>query len=104
MQLCGSSGDGSGTIVGQIDLPPGGLLLGTAVAGAVGPAGAPGAAGPQGLKGDAGPAVDIHGSASKNPPVLADEFIVADSGDKWALKKVTLADLKAALAIDGGTP
>jgi hypothetical protein len=59
MQLCGTSGDGSGTIVGVIDTPPGGVLLGQPMAGATG---ATGSAGPKGDKGDPGPMGPAGGS------------------------------------------
>lgn len=45
-------------------------------------------------------AVATHGAASKTTPVDADEFPLTDSATSFTLKKLTLANLKAALLIN----
>lgn len=42
-------------------------------------------------------AAAIHAAASKNPPVDLDEFSIADSAASFGLKKLTWANLKAAM-------
>jgi hypothetical protein len=39
----------------------------------------------------------MHAAAAKTPPVDADEFVVADSASSFALRKITWANIKAAL-------
>jgi len=102
MQLCGTSGDGSGTIVGVIDTPPGGVLLGQPMAGATGgpgPAGPPGPPGPMGPAGVSGGAVDVAAGvaagAATTTVVDSDEFPVSSAG---VLKKLSWANLKGLVA------
>jgi hypothetical protein len=45
-------------------------------------------------------AVATHGATSKTTPVNADELPIADSATSFTLKKLTLANLKAALLIN----
>lgn len=49
-------------------------------------------------------AAAVHGAASKTVPVAADELGLVDSAASWALKKLTWANLKAALSIPPFVP
>jgi hypothetical protein len=51
-------------------------------------------------------AAEVHKAAAKPAIVDADEFAVADSASSpaFGLKRITWANLKAALSINGGTP
>jgi hypothetical protein len=106
MQLCGSSGDGSGTIVGVIDTPPGGVLLGQPMAGpagAAGPVGPVGPVGPIGPAGASGGAVDV--ATGMSGAVIATTIAGTDEVPFLSgtlLKRITVANLK--LNIDGGSP
>lgn len=66
-----------------------------------GPKGDAGVQGIQGTQGPAGTAADIailtHAAVSKTTPVDADELPLIDSAASWGLKRLTWANLKAAL-------
>src|SRR5690606_25068947 len=45
-----------------------------------------------------GVAAAVHGASSKATPADADELALVDSADDWSLKKLTWANIKAALS------